>query len=135
MKRLKVFLEKWIKFEVYETETEGIYQIYAGISKNENEVDLSLHGFNLFFGTNNNLTQNYHDYGFKTADSFKKAAIYSLYYTSVISAREIVGDCIVDTFRNGRLLHETDPAKYIWEAKAMDNPEKWSIYMDLRNLE
>ena len=41
MKKIKDFLEQWIKFEIYDTEEEGIYQIYAGVSKDGIKADLS----------------------------------------------------------------------------------------------
>ena len=50
MKKIKDFLEQWIKFEIYDTEEEGIYQIYAGVSKDGVKADLTPHRFNLYFG-------------------------------------------------------------------------------------
>lgn len=135
MKKIKSFLEQWIKFEIYDTEVEGIYQIYAGVSKNGKTADLSYHGFNLYFGNSKSATKNYHEYGFTSLDSFKKAAILSLYYIARISAEEIVSEYIINAIRDGKPFSETDVDKYIWEGKSEDCPEKWSIYVDLRELE
>lgn len=135
MKKLKSYLEKWIKFEVQETHEEGIYQIYAGISNKGKQADISVHGFDLYFGKEKALTKDIHEYGFCSADSFKRAVIISLYYISKISAEEIVGDHIVSVIRKGKQLEHTDISKYIWEGKSEDCPEKWSVYMDLRKLE
>ncbi|MGV8963739.1 MAG: hypothetical protein ACOH2V_10235 [Candidatus Saccharimonadaceae bacterium] len=135
MKKIKSFLEKWIKFEMYDTDIRGIYQIYSGIAKNSNEVDLSNHGFNLYFGSNKTLIKDYHEYGFNSVEAFKNAVIYSLYYISLLSAEEIVGEHIINSFRDAKPLKENEIHKYIWQGKAKDNPEKWSIYIDLRNLE
>ncbi len=135
MKKLKAFLEKWIKFEIYETEKDGIYQIYAGVSKEGKRADLSNHGFNLYFGNSKSVTKGFHEYGFTSVDAFKKAAVLSLYYISRISAEEIVGEYIINAIRNGKPINETDVDKYIWEGKSEDCPEKWSIYLDLRKLE
>ena len=135
MKKLKHFLEQWIRFEIYDTDEEGIYQIYAGISKNGTEVDLTNHGFNLYFGNSKSVTKNHPEYGFKSVELFKKASVLALYYISRISAEEIVGDYIINALRKGKPIDETDPEKYIWEGKAKDCPEKWSIYIDLRKLE
>lgn len=135
MKKLRHFLDKWIKLEVYDTDEEGIYQIYAGVSKDGMQADLSNHGFNLFFGKEKTLTNDIHDYGFTSIDSFKRAAIISLYNISRLSATEIVGEHIINAIRKGRALEYIDVNKYIWEAKSHDCPERWSIYMDLRELE
>lgn len=135
MKKIQGFLEKWTKFEIYDTDKEGIYQIYAGISKNGKHADLSNHGFNLFFGKEKNLTKDIHEYGFSSVDSFKRAVIISLYYISKISAEEIVCEYIVNALRKGKVLEHTDVNYYIWEAISEDCPKKWSIYMDLTKLE
>lgn len=135
MKKLQCFLEKWVNQKVYETEEEGIYQIYAGVSKNGVEADFSRHGFNLYFGKDKMLTKDFHEYGFTTVDSFKRAAILYLYYTSKISAQKIISDHIVNAIRKGKPLEYTHLDKYIWEAKSQDCPEKWSVYIDLRELE
>jgi hypothetical protein len=135
MKKLQSFLEKWVKFQVYDTDVEGIYQIYAGVSKNGIQADFSIHGFNLYFGKDKMLTKDLHEYGFTSVDSFKRAAVISLYYISRISAEEIVGEHIIKAIRNGKPFEYTDVNKYIWEAKSQDCPEKWSVYMDLRKLE
>ena len=132
--KIKGFLEKWIKFEIYETETESVYQIYAGISKNGKEVDLSTHGFNLYFGSKD-VIKDYQQYGFNSLDSFKKAAMISLYQISCISAEEIVKEYIEKANKNGKLIKKADFKKYIFERISHDCPEKWSIYMDLRELE
>ncbi|MDD2475759.1 MAG: hypothetical protein PHI32_07595 [Dysgonamonadaceae bacterium] len=132
--KIKDFLEKWIKFEIYETDVESIYQIYSGISKNGVKVDLSTHGFNLYFGSKD-MIKNYQQYGFNSLDSFKKAAVISLYQISRISAEEIVKEHIKKANKNGNPVKETNYKKYIWEGKSVDCPEKWSIYMDLRELE
>ena len=63
MEKIQGFLEKWTKFEIYDTDKEGIYQIYAGISKNGKHADLTDHGFNLFFEKEKNLTKDIHEYG------------------------------------------------------------------------
>ena len=52
-----------------------------------------------------------------------------------MSAEEIVSEYIINAIRKGKPLYETDVEKYIWEGKSEDCPEKWSIYVDLRNLE
>lgn len=135
MKKIREFLEKWIKFEIYDTEDEGIYQIYAGIAKNSKEVDLSIHGFNLYFGDSKSTTSGYHDYGFSSLDTFKKAAILSLYYISRISAEEIVGEHIINAIRKGKSITEKDARKYTWEGKSQGCPERWSVFIDLRELE
>lgn len=135
MKKLKEFLENWITFEVYDTETEGIYEIYAGISKDGIMADLSTHGFNLYFGNNKTITKNHHEYGFKSVSDFKKGAILSLYYISRISAEEIVGEYIINAIRKGKAFEYSEVDKYIWEGKSEGCPEKWSVYMDLRGLE
>ena len=135
MRKIKEFLEEWIHFKIHETEVEGIYQIYSGISKDGVKADLSNHGFNLYFGNSKSVTKNYHEYGFGSVESFKKAAILSLYFISKMSAEEIVSEYIINAIRKGKPLYETDVEKYIWEGKSIDCPEKWSIYVDLRNLE
>lgn len=135
MKKLKTFLEKWMKFNIYETDDEGIYHIYAGISQNGEGVDLSIHGFNLYFGNSKNVTNSFEDYGFQSVESFKKAAVFSLYYISLINAEEIVGGYIVDSLRKGKPLRETEIQKYIWEGISPDCPGKWSVFIDLRALE
>lgn len=135
MKKIKSYLEKWIKFEVHDTNEDGIYQIYAGISKKGTQADISTHGFNLYFGKDKTLTEDIHEYGFSSVDSFKKSVVISLYYMSRISAEQIVGEHIVGAIRKGKLLEHTDISKYIWEGKSVDCPEKWSIYIDLRTLE
>ena len=135
MKKIKSFLEKWIKFEIYDTEEEGIYQIYAGISKDGRNADLTIHGFNLYFGNKEILTEDYHEYGFNSINAFKKGVILSLYYVSKITAEEIVGDYIINAIRKGKPFEYNDVSKYIWEGKATDCPEKWSIFIDLRKLE
>ncbi|NLZ95715.1 MAG: hypothetical protein GX921_07830 [Bacteroidales bacterium] len=135
MKKIISFLEKWIKLEVHDTNEEGVYQIYAGVSKNGIQADVSTHGFNLYFGNEEALTKDIHEYGFSSVDSFKRAVIISLYYISRISAEEIVGEHIVAAIRKGNSLEHTDVSKYIWEGNSEDCSEKWSIYIDLRNLE
>lgn len=136
MKKLKEFLQKWIKFEIYDTDEEGIYQIYAGVaSKDGVRPDLTTHGFNLYFGNSKSTTTGYHEYGFNSAESFKKGTILSLYYISRVSAEEIVGQHIVNAVRKGTPVTETEVTKYIWEGKSQGCPEKWSIYIDLRELE
>ena len=135
MNTVKAFLEKWIKFEIYETDEGGIYQIYAGIAKNCDEVDLSTHGFNLYFGNSESLTKNYYEYGFSTAEAFKVAVVYSLYYIAVLSAEEIVAEHIVKAFRSGKRISDTKIHKYISEGHSTDCPGKWSVYIDLRKLE
>ena len=135
MKKIKDFLEQWIKFEIYDTEEEGIYQIYAGVSKDGIKADLSPHGFNLYFGNSKNATDKYYEYGFSTLESFKKGTMLALYYISRISAEEIVGQYIVDAVRKGKEVSQTDVKKYIWEGKTQDCPEKWSVYIDVRSLE
>lgn len=135
MKKLKEFLEKWINFEIFETDKEGIYQIYAGVSKDGIRADLSTHGFNLYFGNSKTTTNCYHDYGFSSIDLFKKGTILSLYYIAKISAEEIVGQHIINAVRKGNSVTEFDVKKYIWEGRSQGCPERWSIYIDLRNLE
>lgn len=135
MKKIKSFLDKWIKFKVYDTEEDGIYQIYAGISKDGTHADLSIHGFNLYFGNKDILTKDYHEYGFNSINAFKKGVILSLYYVSRISAEEIVGDYIINAIRKGKPFEYSEVNKYIWEGKATDCPEKWSVFIDLRKLE
>lgn len=135
MKKIISFLENWIKLEVHDTNEEGIYQIYAGVPKEGIQADVSIHGFNIYFGNDKNLTKDIHEYGFSSVGSFKRAVIISLYYISRISAEEIVGEHIVSAIRKGKQLEHTDISKYIWEGKSDDCPEKWSIYIDLRSLE
>ena len=134
MKKVKLFLDKWIKFEIFDTETEGIYQIYAGTA-NKNQIEISTHGFNLYFGSNKSLTKNYDEYGFKSINTFKRAVVLSLYYLSRISAEEIVSEHIINTLRKDIPLEDTNPENYIWEGRSPDNPEKWSVFIDLRKLE
>lgn len=135
MKKIKSYLEKWINFQVHDTNEEGIYQIYAGVSKEGIMVDISSHGFNLYFGNNKTLTEDIHEYGFSSTNSFKKAVIITLYYISRMSAQEIIGEHIVAAIRKGKQVDHTDTSKYIWEGNAQDCPGKWSIYIDLRKLE
>ena len=135
MKKLIEFLDKWINFEIYETDEGGIYQIYAGVSKEGVSADLSTHGFNLYFGNSKSVVEGYHEYGFNSADSFKKGTILSLYYISRISAQEIVGQHIINAVRKGNAVTDMNVNRYIWEGKSQGCPEKCSIYIDLRDLE
>lgn len=134
MIKVKSFLEKWIQFKVYETQTEGIYQIYAGIFLKE-KIDLTNQGFNLYFGTDKSLSYDFRDYGFTSLNSFKKAALLSLYFIARISAEEIVAEYIINAVRSGKVINETNPREYIWEGKSDDGLQRWSIFMDLSNLE
>lgn len=134
MDNIKNFLDKWIKFKVFETQTEGIYQIYAGFSTKGN-IDFSIKGFNLYFGSDKSLSYDYRDYGFTSLNSFKRAALLSLYFIARLSAEEIVGEHIINAIRKGNLVHEVNPKKYIWEGKSDDDLQRWSIFMDLRKLE
>lgn len=109
--------------------------MYAGVSKNGIQADFSKHGFNLFFGKEKQITNNIHEYGFNSKETFKRAVVIPLYYISRISAEQIVSEHIVNAIRKGRELDNIDIDTYIWEAKSQDCPEKWAIYMDLRSLE
>ena len=122
MKKLKTFLEEWIRFDIYETEKEGIYQIYSGVSKEGKEPDFSDHGFNLYFGNSKTVTKNFHEYGFSSVDAFKRAAILALYYISRISAEEIVGQHIITAIRKGQPLNETNVRKSIVLANSAKLP-------------
>ena len=133
MRKINSFLEQWIKFEVYDTDIDGLYQIHAGISL-KGKVNLTNHGFNIYFGNNKSLTSDYYEYGFNTIDSFKRATILSLYYIARITAEKIVGAHIIEALRKGKFINETNPQKYIWEGKSHDSLERWSIFMDLRKL-
>ena len=134
MSFLKSFLDKWIQFKLYDTQTEGVYQIYAGIFSKGN-IDLTNHGFNLYFGNDKSLSYDYKDYGFISLNSFKRATVLSLYFIARISAEEIVAEHIINALRSGKIINETNPRKYIWEGKSDDGLQRWSIFMDLSKLE
>ena len=134
MNKIKSFLDKWIKFKVYDTQKDGIYQIYAGIFL-KGEIDLSNKGFNLYFGSDKSLSYDYKEYGFTSLNSFKRAAVLSLYFIARVTAEEIVAEHIINAIRSGMMINETNPRKYIWEGESDDGLQRWSIFMDFSKFE
>ncbi len=134
MKKIKQFLNQWVLFDILDTNTKGIYEIHAGISKNGKEVDLSLEAFDQFFYDSKKFTRNYAEYGFKSEDELKMAAITALYFTALDKGGKIVSQHLVNSFRNDCTLQEVNLKSHIYEGPATDNPTKWSIFMDIRGL-
>lgn len=81
------------------------------------------------------LTKNFEDFGFSSLRNFKRGTMLTLYYISKISAERIVGEYIVNSERRGKPIKQTDVNKYIWEGESEDCLGKWSVYIDLRQLE
>ncbi len=134
MKKIKQFLNQWVLFEILDTETKGVYEIHAGVSKDGQEVELSLEAFDIFFVESNKFTRKHIEYGFKSIYELKMAAITALYFIALLKAQEIVAQHIVNSFRNESSSKEINLKSHIYEGQATGDPIKWSIFMDIRNI-
>ena len=134
MKKTKLFLDQWVLFEIFETETRGLYEINAGVTSNGTEVNLSVEGYDLFFGSSNRMAEKYSDYGFETMNELKQAAVSCLYYTCLSSAYKLVGQHIVNLLKSGSIVPTVDAKNLIYGGRSTDDPDMFAIYMDIRVL-
>lgn len=134
MNMTKEFLDQWITFEIFETETKGVYEINCGITFNGDDVSLTVEGFDILFGENKHEADCFEDYGFNSVDEFKRAAVSCLYYTCLSSALTLVGQHIVNLLRNNTIMPAIDAKRLIYGGRASDIPQMYSLYMDLRSL-
>ena len=134
MKTTKLFLDQWISFEIFETKTKGLYEINVGVATDGSKVDLTVNGFDRLFGENKHAAEKFSIYGFESIDEFKLAAMSTLYYTCLSSALTLVGQHIINLLRNGSFMPCIDAKKLIYGGRSSDNPEMYSLYMDLRGL-
>ena len=134
MKKTKLFLDQWILFEIFETETKGLYEINAGATTNGKDVILTVEGFDLLFGDNKHAAEKFKDYGFDTINELKLAAVSCLYYTCLSSASTLINHYIINLLRNSDYFPTVDAKMIIYGGRASDNPNFYSFYMDLRTL-
>jgi len=134
MEILKTFLDQCVMFEIFETEVKGLYELNAGLTKNGKEVDLSADAFDDYFEDSDHFADNYVDYSFKSIEEFKMAAISSLYFIALINAQKILIQYIITRYRNTCPIAKINPKSHIYEGPATDNPKKWSIFIDVRDL-
>ena len=134
MKTTKFFLDQWISFEIFETKTKGLYEINVGVTTDGIGVDLTVDGFDRLFGENKHAAEKFSTYGFDSIDELKLAAVSGLYYTCLSSALTLVGQHIINLLRKGTFMPSIDAKKLIYGGRSSDNPEMYSLYMDLRGL-